>query len=247
MKYILLILACALVFVLSAAGQKPADAPSDRFNLGGRTVIVPAPEGFANGLRLIERFSAIANATEGADLDTLAAHVPISSLLDLMSGAAALDLYTKVSVAKKARSIDLTPAQFNGVVATVQKNFSSYIDPKNPSFKKTIETASTRLKERLGTETSLELSQPQNLGFFDKKPGVFSGMLMMSVHVNDVSQTMLGSVSYVLVNKRLIYVYGFKPLKSDEDVTTLQNFIKKWTAAIIAANRPTALARKHGK
>ena len=92
MKHILLILTCALVFVLPAAGQKSAAAPSDRFNLGGRTVIVPAPEGFTNGLGLLERFSAIANATEGADLDTLAAHVPISSLLDLMSGVAALDL-----------------------------------------------------------------------------------------------------------------------------------------------------------
>jgi len=92
MKHILLILTCALVFVLPAAGQKPAAADSDRFILGGRTVIVPAPEGFTNGLRLLERFSAIANATEGADLDTLAAHVPISSLLDLMSGVAALDL-----------------------------------------------------------------------------------------------------------------------------------------------------------
>ena len=62
-------------------------------------------------------------------------------------------------------------------------------------------------------------------------------MVMMNVAVNDGHKTMLSSLSYLLINKRLVYAYCFKELTSEEDVKTLQDFTKKWTSAIVAANK----------
>jgi hypothetical protein len=175
--------------------------------------------------------------TESPDLDILAAHVPNSMVEVLSKGPADMNFYTKVSVAKRARNYDLTPEGFDELIATVEKNFSSYLDLNSPVMKRTVDNANTNLKEKLGPDTNIGLSQPTNLGFFDKKPGVFSAMILTNVEAPGVKKTVLNSISYVLVNKRLIYVYGFKALTNNEDVKILEDFTKKWTAAIIAANK----------
>jgi len=105
MKKTLLILACAFVLAAAAWGQKPTDVTGDRFDLGGRKVVVPAPEGFTNGLGRFDRFTTVMTATESPDLDILLAHVPTSMVDELTKGPANIDFYTKVSVAKKARTL----------------------------------------------------------------------------------------------------------------------------------------------
>ena len=240
MKKTLLILACAFVLAAAAWGQKPAGVGGDRFDLGGRAVVVPAPESFTNGLGRFDRFTTVMTATESPDLDILLAHVPTSMVDELTKGPANIDFYTKVSVAKKARTYDLTLAGFDQMVASVEKNFGNYIDLNNPRIKRTVESANTNLKDKLGPDTHINMSQPTSLGFFDKKPGVFSGMILMNVEGNGVRKKVLNSMSYVLVNRRLIYVYAFKTFTSDEDVKPLEDFAKKWTAAIRAANKVAA-------
>jgi hypothetical protein len=50
-------------------------------------------------------------------------------------------------------------------------------------------------------------------------------------------KTMLTSLSLVNVNRRLLYVYGYKVFSSESDIRALTDFTKKWTAAILAANK----------
>jgi len=231
-----------VVFVKAQAhsDEKPLDirtVPGDSFDLGGRAIVVPAPQGFANGLGRFEKFSMVMNATEGPNLDILAAHAPVSKTEELMRGSVSLDLYTKVSVLKSLRTMDVTPENFATVVAEVEKNFTSFIDPNGPTIKGAVASANAKLKEQTGEEAGLDLSQPKSLGFFDKQPQIFSAMVMMNVAVNGGHKTMLSSLSYLLINKRLVYAYVFKELTSEEDVKTLQVFTRKWTSAIVAANK----------
>jgi hypothetical protein len=233
---------CALVLASTTPGQTHVSGLqpikiTDRFNLGGRTIVVPAPEDFTNGLGRFERFTTLITATEGPDLDILAAHVPNLIVEDLSKAATPIDLYTKVSVAKKARSMDITPESFAVIVTAVEKNFTNYVDPNSPIMKRSIASANTKMKERTGEDVGLKLREPTNLGFFDKRPGVLSTMAIMNVEANGRSQAVLTSVSFLLVNKRCIYVAVFKGLTGDEDVKTVQDLTKKWTTAIIAANR----------
>jgi len=211
--------------------------PGDSFDLGGRTVVVPAPAGFTNGLGRFERFTTVMTGKESPDLDILAAHVPISKVEELTRGPVALDLYTKVSINKRGRTLDVTPEMFTALIAAVKKNFGNFIDPSSAIVRQTIASANTKLKEQMGPDAEIDLGQQTNLGFFDEQPRIFSGMVIMKVTENGSPKVVLTSVSYLLLNKRCVYAYCIKALSGGEDAKTLQDFTKKWTAALIAANK----------
>ena len=129
----------------------------------------------------------------------LAVHVP-DRLIPLIAKRMDpdLDLFTKVSVSRSAKAIDMTPESFGDIVANLEKNFDTYLDPNGAIVAEMVKNADKGLDKYWKQETGTKISQPKNLGFFQKEPNLFSGMIMSNVEVMERKRTMLSSVSLML-------------------------------------------------
>jgi len=222
----------------SAESQAVANSAGQSFDIAGRSIRLPAPEGFTEVLAKYKHFAPRFTGTESPELEMLAVHVP-DALIPLIAkrGDPDLDLFTKVSVSRSAKAIDMTPESFGDIVSSLEKNFDTYLDPNGPIVAAMIKNADKGLDKYWKQETETKISQPKNLGFFQKEPNLFSGMIMSNIEVMERKRTMLSSVSLLNINKRLVFVYGYKVFSTEADIVALRDFTKRWTAAILAANK----------
>ena len=221
----------ALFVTASAAAQ------ADTFDVGGRTIAIPPPEGFVNGLKF-ERYASVISAAESALLQTLASHLDIAVAKRIEKGGSPpLDLYTKVSVAKDTKDIDGTPEVFAATVATLEKNFDTYVDPNGPTIRSIVKEVDQGLTNEYGKQAKVDISHPRRLGFFEKNEHVFSAIMMNQVQAFDRQKTMLVSISLISVGRRLLYVYVYKVYSSESDIPLVTEMTKKWTQAIVMANK----------
>src|SRR4030095_6263184 len=111
MKIPFLLGAFALLFACTVS--ESAQNRSDKFQLGSRTVRIPAPEGFTDVLLRFERVAGRLMATEDPGNEPLATHLPSSVIPQFEANQDhALEFYTKVSISKRARTVDLTQEAF---------------------------------------------------------------------------------------------------------------------------------------
>jgi len=93
------------------------------------------------------------------------------------------------------------------------------------------------LEEVWGTETKARVADQKNLGYFQDANNVVSVLMAMNLEMNGRTTPLIGSTSFLLVNKRLIFLYMFKRTSAKEDAETMIDLTKKWTAAVLAANK----------
>jgi hypothetical protein len=232
---------CAIAVAAQAQEHAPRRAKTSSVRLGNKVILVPDPQGFEEALSQFPKYKERVLATEGAENDTLLAHLPVSDCNLLRQGAQpTYAFYTKVSVLRAARELPASRAILAEAAESFRKNAGNYLDPKGPTMKRLITRVEKGLSELDAKETDVDFTQPQNLGEFDVRPDINSFMLLMTVKVNsggtEVSFPMLASLSFVRVNERIIYVYAFKKYQAEADIDELKQFASKWTGGIVAAN-----------
>jgi len=227
-----------LGLVLTAEAQVPSNVSIQSYDVGGRSVRIPSPEGFTEVLSRFKRFSQRFTGTESPQLEMLAVHIP-DELIPVIAKRLDpdLDLFTKVSVSTSAKAIDMTPETFAAVATTLEKNFDKYLEPNGTVMAEMNKNADKGLDRYWKQETGTNISEPKTLGFFQKQPDLFSAMMMSHLEVLGQKRTMLSSISLLDINRRLVFVYAYKVFKSEGDLAALRDFTNKWTASILAANR----------
>jgi hypothetical protein len=227
-----------LLLVLAAATTLVAQTPSDMYQLGDRKVRIPAPDGFVEISTTFGDVAARMRATEDPGNDFLVSHAPESFIPKLkVSQNIDLGFYTKVSIAKQARSLDVTPELFAGVVAAAEKNSGAYMDPNGPVIKGAEKNSGKGLSELSGVETTVAITGLKSLGYFEKTDKVFSYLAAANIEVSGRKVSILFSTSFVYVNRRLVFVYVYKIEPKAEDERILRDFTKSWTAKIVASNK----------
>jgi len=247
LKNLLLLVAAALLFAAASSVQAQDHAASraktSSVRLGDRVVVIPDPEGFEEATLQFERYRERLVATEAPTLDTLLGHLPTSDCDLLRKGSApTYNHYTKVSVLRAGRELDVSREVMAQAVEGYRANVGAVLDPNGPEMKALVKKVEQGLSAVDSKQTTVDFSRPQQLGEFDARPDINSFLMLMTIKVNqagaEATVPMLASVSFVRVNERLIYVYGFRKYKSAADMETLKQFATKWTSSIVAANRP---------
>jgi hypothetical protein len=235
MKIPLLLGALALLFACTASTL--AQNRSDRFRLGSRTVRIPAPEGFTDVLLRFERVAGRLMATEDPGNEPLATHLPVSVIPQFEANRDHdLEFYTKVSISKRLRGVDITPEAFWQIQSSVDKEIGVLFGADGTLRSRIEGNTGKGLSALWENQTSVRIDQPLNLGVFDKGEKVISSMVFLKYEVNAKKCSMLATMSFLSVNQRLLFVYAFKTNWIKEDIEMLRDFTKKWTSAIIAAN-----------
>lgn len=246
MKALPFIALVVLTYTAGASAQTSPESasPSDSFEIGSRTIRVPAPEGFTKIGRRHGRILSVQEASEPAKNEIIAIHLPTDQLSRSKRNPDwQPEFFTKVSASRIGRDEDITPESFLAVGAYIEKEFAKMTDPRGRSVLAEQHYASKNLTELLERTTKVQRDQPVSLGVFDRSDRVHSTLALMSLSANNRSYKFLGSVSFVYVNMRLLYVYVYKSDPVEEDLAMIRDFTRNWTASIVAANQD--LTAKH--
>jgi len=239
-----LLIAAALLFAAASSAPKQQHAPSQgktsSVRLGDHVIFIPDPEGFEEATQF-ERFKERLVATEAPALDTLFGHMPISDCELLRKGLApTYNHYTKVSVLRAQRDMDITRQLMSYAVHGYRVSAGAVLDPNSPEMKSVIKQIDRELTDIDSKETKVDFSKPLQLGEFDQRPDVNSFLLLITVKINSggtvATLPMLTSASFVRVNERLIYVYVYKRYQTEADYEAVKQFTRQWTTSIVAAN-----------
>jgi hypothetical protein len=236
-----LAIASTVLFAGGVAMAQTIKADGLHFPLGDRMVTIPAPEGFEEATSQFDSVKERFTATEAPANDMLAAHLPRANCAALRAGEFARpDFYTKVSIRRANRDVNISAEYFAQVVSEYRKSGMQILDPDNPGMKATLANINKGLTELNQKKTEISLSQPINLGEFDTRPNVYSVMVLLNIKAQntdgETSALVLGGLSYVRVKERLIYVYTYRTYKSESDIPVLRDFAKQWIGQILAAN-----------
>ena len=206
------------------------------YQLGTRSIAIPPPSGFVEALSQSDLVANILIATEDPSNEVLTAHLPEEVLHQLKKGARPeFSFYTKVSVLKLGKAREMTDAEFAGIVSYFESRSTQLLDINGPLMKTAVQNLTGGLSSSAGKEVPLELEQPQNLGSFQKTNDVYSIMLVLTLKGGQYP--LLGTMSFVKVNHRLLYVYTYRKFTSEKDAEILRDFTREWTEQIVAANR----------
>lgn len=219
--------------------QKGADIG---YRLGTKSVLIPAPEGYEEASSQIDDVRRFFEATEAPDLDLLAVHVPVDILERLKTGERFnLSLYTKVSVPKRLREIDISLSDFSKRVSALQGNSAKVFDFTSPEMKAILQGNNKSMSDFFEREAKMDLSQPVNLGEIAKTDESYGVLLLFKVKFEiDGKQEelfVLGGVSMVRIKQRLVFIYTYRRFNSNEDAELIRNFTKQWLGQIIKVNQ----------
>ncbi len=225
---------------VTVLGQTP-DYKRTSVRLGDNTVIIPAPDGFEEAAAQFETIKQRMSATEDPGNDMLLVHLPHAQCETLRGGeSVAFDVYTKVSIRKENRTRVETAKDFADLVAQFRQSGASALDVNSPRMKATLERLDKTVSDLNKEDAKFEMAQPVNLGEIDTRPNVYSVLLSLIIITEQngsrVVQPILGGLSFVRVNERLLFVYTYRNYNSKADIEAIQSFTKNWITKILAAN-----------
>jgi hypothetical protein len=221
----------------SGRNSTPTTTQRQAYQLGTRSVFIPPPAGFADAFSQSDDIAKLLIATEVPTNEVLTAHLPVEELNKLKRGERPnLDYYTKVSVLKLAKTHDVSEAYFAGLVKQIEATTPQLLDINGPSMKSAVQTLRGGLSSVSGEEVQVDLEQPQNLGSFEKTKNVYSFMLLLTLNGPKGKLPVLGGISFVRVNQRVIFVYTYRKFTSEKDAEVLRDFSREWVRQILAAN-----------
>jgi hypothetical protein len=236
MKIFPLLFICLFALLVPVAAQYPPDKNPDTFHLGAKTVRIPPPENFTDVIGLIRNDNGRFAPDEPGGLLSLA--VP-DKVIDRLAATPLmqLDIYTKARIEPSIRTTEISPDLYASVVSEFQKNFTTLFDPKG----KIVNDARQEIKDFVtrvsGNKSKVEVAPVRNLGYFQKTENTFSALMLMTIEVNGTRIPMLVTVSLLRINDRLINAAVYKRLPTEQDFTLIPEFTKKWTTAILTANK----------
>jgi len=224
-----------VAIVLVASGR--AQIPADSFQVGNGRLRIPEPEGFASISpkfpRLFDRFV----ATESRDNRVLVVHVEESAFGRLsVNQDSDLYFYTKVSAPR--HPVGLDESQFKALVSQFELQIGEFFDPNSPDLVAVVKDIRKGLSHHNREDSSFALSGAKDLGSFDRKPRVFSQMVLLNVEGRNGPVPLVATSSMLLLDGQLVFVYTYRRLTEVTDAEALRDFAKKWTTDIIAANEP---------
>jgi hypothetical protein len=211
------------------------------FQLGNRSISIPAPKGFEEATSQFETIRKRIQLTGIPGNDILAAYLPREVCDKLRAGEpGSFAFYSKISIANESREVDSSAAQFADQIADFRKGSPQWLDTKGPLMKAVSEMMSKRVSGEIKQDTDISLSDSTNLGEFGTKPDGYSTMLLTKVRVDVANKQrirfVVASASLVRVKQRIVNVFAYRNFESNNDAELLRDFTQQWISQILAAN-----------
>jgi hypothetical protein len=210
--------------------------------LGDKVVHLPAPEGYEEVSQQWEHLKTAFTAMVPSNGDLLGAYMEVSDC-DLLRNRQIplMPSWLMINILREGRTHVSDKAEFARIAAYARQDADSLLDPNKNGVKTQFARVENFLADVYSKDVKLDLSKPKFLGTFDRRPNVYSNLLLLKLNVQIDGQEvenppLLGTMSLVLVKQRIITVLAYKKLESKDDAEKLTTLTTKWIDKILAAN-----------
>jgi hypothetical protein len=226
---------------------KTTESPNsaDAFDIGGSTILLPAPEGFFRYDGKSAKVDQCQQSIAGADR-LVATFSSESDLGDVLSDAfPALKRYFLVTSVRKVEGYKVTPILF----ADLKKILRGEIDSLVTKNQRTVALApleadaSKALSKAVQSPVDVKVGELIPLGVFDETPEsiCFSafGKIRYDVRQGEHSQVdrvCIVAGSEINVRQRVVTLTCCSTYNSELDIEWVRTQLKKWRDAVVAAN-----------
>jgi hypothetical protein len=135
---------------------------------------------------------------------------------------------------RRAEFIDIDADTFKQVSDGMAQQFGAVL---NASTKDQEEELNRKLKAMRGTDTTMTLDKPMQLGVFFSKTNACGFGIIQQISAADSSVKMVAGVMILRVQNRLIYAYVYSAYKDEDSVQWVRKTSEQWADAILKANQ----------
>jgi hypothetical protein len=215
---------------------------ASRFEIGARTVVIPAPEGYVDALPSLPELKPTLGGIDN-EIEFLAIHIPKDEMKGLEQHLLSVTRLTGAGFLKETKDKDLEESDFPDLVAAFKQrqNNSTLFNIDDPRVKAALEQSAQRIAAATSAKVKLEWQQPVNLGIVEETGDRLIFMMLLTLNLQLKSERIeapfVGGVAFIRVNRRLLFAYTFREYQTTSDVLALKDFTQRWVGQIIAANQ----------
>ena len=210
--------------------------------VGGKTLLFPAPEGFVrcDGVR-----ADWDQASESAVPATNRRLIVFSTTSDLAilkrGGAPEMARSLSSQIGRSVENRDLGEREFDSMRSTMKAELEGMRSELQAEVEKLASRRNKTVHDLYGTDDALRLSDVAVLGFFEDKPASLG--FTMALRVNNTlaagaskNKKRVMAALLIPVNGRVIDLYATSDYRTEADRQWAENSVAAWRDAIVAAN-----------
>lgn len=210
-------------------------------NVGGTTIILPAPKGFTN---VTDPYS----DTYGWFLDitpetnTLqAVFIPHKNAASLLKGEEVeLQRYMMIQTFKNLETSAFTLNDFSEYRKSIREAQEKAKILSHDRMEELLEESNKRLNKRYESHISLSIGEPISLGVVREDVNSITASYLTKVNTSiddqNTERVMAGTMVNLLVKGKLFYLYIFSRYEEEGDLTWTQEAAHRWTNQVISSN-----------
>lgn len=225
-----------------ARGSEAPAAPTApiKLEVGGITLLVPAPAGFERADGISPKWDTTVNSTVAASNRLLAFFMPTQDVAKLRAGSfPKLQRSLNIQILKSLETKHIDEKAFSQTRDEIRKGVDSAKAQVDAQLKQLAEKGNATLQNQLGVDAALKFGNTAVLGYFDDSPDSLGFTMAMKYQVQGAANEAPKSVVAAMVapfNDRLFYLYANANYSGEADRQWAEKSVSAWRDAIRAAN-----------
>lgn len=212
----------------------PAAASREAILIGGKTIQMPAPQGFSRVDGLDAERDKIEASMTSPNNRLLARFEPPENA----GGSSGRSF--NAQVLKSVEFKEIGERTFADIRQETKKSLDASIAEVREKANKQASTAAKKIGDDMGVDMALELSDMAILGYFDENPSCLGFTMALNAKVNvggkiESSKNVTASM-IVPVNGRMLFLYALSDYHTPEDRQWAEKAVSAWRDAVVAAN-----------
>lgn len=223
----------------------PLSSQADLFDLGGRTIEIPAPAGYVRVADDMPELKRLADQLTDSLNDTLAFYIPESSALSARAGKLpSLDRYLVAKVSKKLRTATVGMGDFAEIRSKTMARLQQTIKELESKMPGQLEQIMKNVKREYDVDADLGGLRMIPLEFHRAFPDEFAYSMLISYGAGGETKSLRpATVTVTNVAGRVIFLYAYGP---PDELAWTRESSADWQTTIARLNPSAPRNRWYG-
>ncbi len=231
-----LFVSCILTLGLWIATALPAAEPA-LVEVGGRSLQIPAPEGFERADRVLPLYDEVCEAMLPPSNRRLAAFARPEFVAKLRAGEIDdADRHFALQSTKQFEEKEISERAFRGAREALKQELEGLRAKLDEETQKLIASGKTTLAKQQGVELDLAVSDTAMLGFFEETDTALGFTLAMNVQTPQGRDRQVCAAVVAPLQGRLVNFYAYSNYASEADRQWVESAARAWKDAAMATN-----------
>ncbi len=205
--------------------------------VGGRSLLIPAPEGFERSDRVLPLYDEVNEAMLPPTNRRLASFAPPEVVAKLRAGEIEeAARHFALQSTKQLESQEISERAFQDARSAMKKEMEGLRAKLDEETQKLIASGKAKIAEQQGVDLDLSVSDTAVLGFFEDNEMALGFTLAMNVNMPKGRSRQVCAAVVAPVNGRMVNFYAYSAYTSAADRQWAETAARAWKNAALAAN-----------